>query len=110
MVLVGQGMEPEEAFTKVQVVYYLSRGGQLQQPHLIDVPVSTHSNGLYLRGQTQNSSSCECCHLGLEIMSEQTRLSIIFLVPSFCCLHRRSALEVAARLAVLRVNMQNCGL
>ncbi|KAG6544550.1 hypothetical protein Mapa_013971 [Marchantia paleacea] len=49
MVLVGQGMEPEEAFTKVQVVYYLSRGGQLQQPHLIDVPVSTHSNGLYLR-------------------------------------------------------------
>ncbi|KAL2629341.1 hypothetical protein R1flu_014027 [Riccia fluitans] len=43
------GMEPEEGFTKVQVVYYLSRGGQLQQPHLIDVPVAAHANGIYLR-------------------------------------------------------------
>lgn len=50
MMIEGLGMEPQEAPIKVQVVYYLSRAGQLQQPHLIDVTISPHSNGLYLRG------------------------------------------------------------
>ncbi|KAL3679435.1 hypothetical protein R1sor_022391 [Riccia sorocarpa] len=49
MVLTGQDMEPEDGYTRVQVVYYLTRGSQLQQPHLIDVPVSAHANGIYLR-------------------------------------------------------------
>jgi hypothetical protein len=43
-------MNTEEEPIKVQVVYYLSRAGQLQQPHLVDVTISPNSNGLYLRG------------------------------------------------------------
>lgn len=34
---------------KVPVLYYLSRNGQLDHPHLIDVPLSS-PHGLYLRG------------------------------------------------------------
>lgn len=34
---------------KVPVVYYLSRNGQLDHPHFIEVPLSFH-NGLYLKG------------------------------------------------------------
>ncbi|CAH8267601.1 unnamed protein product [Arabidopsis lyrata] len=33
---------------KVPVVYYLSRNGQLDHPHFIEVPLSSH-NGLYLK-------------------------------------------------------------
>lgn len=36
--------------SKVPVVYYLSRNGQLQHPHFIEVPLSSSSSGLYLRG------------------------------------------------------------
>ncbi|CAM6094844.1 unnamed protein product [Calypogeia fissa] len=53
----GPGMGPEEAPIKVQVVYYLSRAGQLQQPHLIDVTISPKSNGLYLRDVKQRLTS-----------------------------------------------------
>ncbi|KAL4556858.1 hypothetical protein LXL04_035023 [Taraxacum kok-saghyz] len=36
------------AVTKVPVLYYLTRNGHLEHPHLIDVPLSS-SHGLYLR-------------------------------------------------------------
>lgn len=35
---------------KVPVVYYLSRNGQLQHPHFIEVPMPSSSTALYLRG------------------------------------------------------------
>ncbi|KAK6935917.1 Protein SOSEKI [Dillenia turbinata] len=35
---------------KVSVVYYLSRNGQLEHPHFLEVPLSPSSDGLYLRG------------------------------------------------------------
>ncbi|KAL1827590.1 hypothetical protein ACET3Z_006002 [Daucus carota] len=35
--------------SKVPVVYYLSRNGQLEHPHFIEVPLSSSSSGLYLR-------------------------------------------------------------
>ncbi|XP_074358527.1 protein SOSEKI 5-like [Apium graveolens] len=35
--------------SKVPVVYYLSRNGQLEHPHFIEVPLSSSSTGLYLR-------------------------------------------------------------
>ena len=41
---------------KVPVVYYLSRNGHLQHPHFMEVPLSS-SEGLYLRGCSQSSSS-----------------------------------------------------
>lgn len=43
--------EPNKLKTlrKVPVVYYLSRNGQLEQPHFMEVPLSS-SEGLYLRG------------------------------------------------------------
>lgn len=34
---------------KVAVLYYISRNGHLEHPHLIDVPMSS-PNGLYLKG------------------------------------------------------------
>lgn len=34
---------------KVAVVYYLTRNGQLEHPHFIEVPLSPSSDGLYLR-------------------------------------------------------------
>lgn len=34
---------------RVSVVYYLSRNGQLEHPHFIEVPLSS-SDGLFLRG------------------------------------------------------------
>lgn len=36
----------------VPVVYYLSRNGQLEHPHFIEVPLSS-PEGLYLRGKIQ---------------------------------------------------------
>ncbi|KAK2997142.1 hypothetical protein RJ639_025863, partial [Escallonia herrerae] len=33
---------------KVPIVYYLSRNGQLEHPHFIEVPLSPSSDGLYL--------------------------------------------------------------
>lgn len=35
---------------KVPVVYYLCRNGQLEQPHFMEVPLSSPEVGLYLRG------------------------------------------------------------
>ncbi|KAI4302381.1 hypothetical protein MLD38_038132 [Melastoma candidum] len=35
--------------TKVSVVYYVSRDGRLEQPHFMEVPLSSPSEGLYLR-------------------------------------------------------------
>jgi hypothetical protein len=34
----------------VPVVYYLSRNGQLEHPHFMEVPLSSPESGLYLRG------------------------------------------------------------
>ncbi|KAI3678376.1 hypothetical protein L6452_37665 [Arctium lappa] len=34
---------------RVPVVYYLSRNGNLEQPHFVEVPLSSSSDGLYLR-------------------------------------------------------------
>lgn len=42
---------------KVAVVYYLSRNGQLEQPHFMEVPLSSN-DGLYLKGMTINPSHC----------------------------------------------------
>ncbi|XP_023749817.1 protein SOSEKI 5 [Lactuca sativa] len=41
---------------KVPVLYYLSRNGQLEHPHLIEVPLSS-SHGLYLR-DVMNTLNC----------------------------------------------------
>lgn len=43
--------EPMPGITdrKVPVVYYLSRNGQLEHPHFMEVSLSS-SDGLYLRG------------------------------------------------------------
>ncbi|KAG0477477.1 hypothetical protein HPP92_014318 [Vanilla planifolia] len=41
-------MEVLPRISKVQVVYYLSRNGQLEQPHFMEVPLHT-ADGLYLR-------------------------------------------------------------
>ncbi|KAK8562344.1 hypothetical protein V6N12_010428 [Hibiscus sabdariffa] len=35
---------------KVSVVYYLSRNGQLQHPHFMQLPLSSSNHGLYLKG------------------------------------------------------------
>lgn len=45
-------MEPKSKTTeqKVPVIYYLSRNGQLEQPHFMEVPLSS-PKGLYLRGK-----------------------------------------------------------
>lgn len=37
---------------KVAVVYYLSRNGELDHPHFIEVPLSS-PQGLYLKGNVQ---------------------------------------------------------
>lgn len=43
---------------RVAVVYYLSRNGNLEHPHFIEVPLSS-SDGLYLRGEWKKKiSSC----------------------------------------------------
>ncbi|KAI3718857.1 hypothetical protein L6452_19742 [Arctium lappa] len=34
---------------RVPVVYYLSRNGNLEQPHFVEVPLSSSSDGLYLQ-------------------------------------------------------------
>lgn len=41
--------EPPNKHRKVPVVYYLSRNGQLEHPHFMEVPLS--SDGLYLSGK-----------------------------------------------------------
>lgn len=38
---------------KVSVVYYLSRNGQLEHPHFMEVPLSS-SDGLFLRGNAKS--------------------------------------------------------
>ncbi|XVF68698.1 hypothetical protein PTKIN_Ptkin11bG0022300 [Pterospermum kingtungense] len=43
----NKNKNPLNAERKVDVVYYLSRNGQLEQPHFMEVPLS--SNGLYLK-------------------------------------------------------------
>lgn len=35
---------------KVPIIYYLSRNGQLEQPHFMEVPLSS-PKGLYLKGK-----------------------------------------------------------
>lgn len=35
----------------VHVIYYLSRNGQLEHPHFIEVPLSSSDDGLYLKGK-----------------------------------------------------------
>lgn len=35
---------------KVPVVYYLTRNGQLEHPHFMEVTLSSPDEGLYLRG------------------------------------------------------------
>lgn len=40
---------PNHKLSKVPVVYYLSRNGQLEHPHFMEVPLSSR-DGLYLRG------------------------------------------------------------
>lgn len=44
------GKQQHQAERKVAVVYYLSRNGQLEQPHFMEVPLSS-PEGLYLRGK-----------------------------------------------------------
>lgn len=42
-------LKPRTFGRKVSVVYYLARGGHLEQPHFMEVPLSS-IEGLYLRG------------------------------------------------------------
>ncbi|XP_055801485.1 protein SOSEKI 5-like [Solanum dulcamara] len=44
-------IEPKlnKALKSVPVIYYISRNGQLEHPHFIQVPFSSSDNGLYLR-------------------------------------------------------------
>lgn len=42
--------EPTHKPKRVPVVYYLSRNGQLEHPHFMEVPLSS-PDGLYLRGK-----------------------------------------------------------
>lgn len=44
--------------TKVAVVYYLSRNGQLDHPHFMEVTVSSPQDGLCLRGTYYISPAC----------------------------------------------------
>ncbi|KAJ6315786.1 hypothetical protein OIU78_019122 [Salix suchowensis] len=41
--------ESNKLSRKVPVVYYLSRNGQLEHPHFMEVPLSSSDGGLYLR-------------------------------------------------------------
>jgi hypothetical protein len=41
--------KPKASEQQVPVVYYLSRNGQLEHPHFMEVPLSS-PKGLYLRG------------------------------------------------------------
>ncbi|KAG6792675.1 hypothetical protein POTOM_001827 [Populus tomentosa] len=41
--------ESNKLSRKVPVVYYLSRNGQLEHPHFMEVPLSSNDGGLYLR-------------------------------------------------------------
>jgi hypothetical protein len=43
--------ESNKLSRKVPVVYYLSRNGQLEHPHFMEVPLSSNDGGLYLRGK-----------------------------------------------------------
>ena len=56
----------------VPVVYYLSRNGQLEHPHFIEVPLSS-PEGLYLRGKIQRQ------------LYKKTFL-LLFFELLFCCL------------------------
>ncbi|RZS18621.1 hypothetical protein BHM03_00050938 [Ensete ventricosum] len=42
--------ERETSPARAAVVYYLSRNGHLEHPHFMEVPLSSSSSGLYLRG------------------------------------------------------------
>ena len=46
---------------KVSVVYYLSRNGQLEHPHFIEVPLFS-SEGLFLRGSADSRISLFLLH------------------------------------------------
>lgn len=41
-----------KAIKSVPVIYYISRNGQLEHPHFIEVPLSFSDEGLYLRGSS----------------------------------------------------------
>lgn len=51
---------------KVPVLYYLSRNGQLEHPHLIEVPLSS-SHGLYLRGNRVFCGLISTGYVGISI-------------------------------------------
>ncbi|RZS28146.1 hypothetical protein BHM03_00061734 [Ensete ventricosum] len=50
--MVGAEARPRAtAARRAAVVYYLSRNGHLEHPHFMEVPVSSSSEGLFLRGE-----------------------------------------------------------
>lgn len=53
---------------KVAVIYYLSRNGQLEHPHYIEVAISL-PHGLYLRGKYDFPDMCVCvCMWSYELL------------------------------------------
>lgn len=55
---------------KVPVVYYLSRNGHLEQPHFMEVPLSS-PEGLYLRGILLQNF--DCCYFPFAFHGEKMR-------------------------------------
>lgn len=47
-------VEPNNRQRRVAVVYYLTRNGQLEHPHFVEVTLSC-SDGLYLRGNSTSN-------------------------------------------------------
>ncbi|RWW09660.1 hypothetical protein GW17_00026841 [Ensete ventricosum] len=66
--------ERETSPARAAVVYYLSRNGHLEHPHFMEVPLSSSSSGLYLRGV------CVCVCVGANEHS-----SLWYLVPELLC-------------------------
>lgn len=61
----------------VPVVYYLSRNGQLEHPHFMEVPLSS-PEGLYLRGNARSKRNSR--FLSFSLIAEKTRKFSIYIV------------------------------
>lgn len=64
---------------KVPVVYYLSRNGQLEHPHFMDVPLSS-PEGLYLRGTSLPFLTSFLCLVGEKVEENAEKNEILIFV------------------------------
>ncbi|KAJ0764327.1 putative protein SOSEKI [Helianthus annuus] len=69
-----------KSIRKVPVLYYLSRNGHLEHPHLIDVPLSS-PHGLYLRGKQfyviDFTNSYRCLHDSVGVRSCTNEINLL---------------------------------